>query len=284
MSTKLGKGLGALMYASAIEVEASLLRSIPISQIEPDATQPRSTFDTEKLGTLAESIKLHGVLQPLLVSALPDGRFRIVAGERRWRAARMAGLDEIPVQVVELPPQAALEVALVENLQREDLNPMELSVGFRRLIDEFGLTQEEVAARVGKSRSAVANSLRLLQLPKPIQALVREGQLSEGHARTLVGLPEPLAADFARQAITKPLSVRQLERMVASIGQSGAPPEESSTVRTAHIDSIASDLSSQLGRRVTLSVSAKKGKLEIEFYDDTDLEALVEQLGLHLPR
>jgi len=260
-------------------VKGAALRTLPLSLVEPGEGQPRRQFDGEKLEALADSIRQHGILQPLLVQAAEGGRYRIVAGERRWRAARMAGLEELPVQVIDLSAAGQLEVALVENLQREDLNPLEQSAGYRRLIEEFGLTQEEVAVRVGRSRPAVANSLRLQQLPEEIQQLVAEGALSEGHARTLVGLPPGRAIELAALAVEQGLTVRRLERLVA---EEAAPAAPQKSPPAAHVAQLQQALSGRLGRRVRLSAGAKKGRLEIEFYDSADLESLLEQLGLQV--
>ena len=275
----LGKGLEALFDASSIEISGVVLRTIPLSQLEPDPDQPRRHFDEAQLEALAESIRQHGLLQPLVVTE-QGGAYRIVAGERRWRAARIAGLTELPVQVVALSPGQKLEVALVENLQREDLNPMEQAGGYRRLIEEFSLTQEEVGRRVGKSRPAVANALRLLQLPPSIQQRVTDGRLSEGHARTLIGLPEPQALQLAGEVAEKGLSVRQLERMVKAAQEGPQERIPLPAPRAMHAEQLAGVLSTRLGRKVKLSAGPKKGHLEIEFYDNEDLDTLLQQLGL----
>ena len=275
-------GLDALFDASSIEVEGGRLRMVPLSAIEPNKDQPRREFDEEKLRQLADSISRYGVLQPLLVRDLGNGRYQLLAGERRWRAARLAGLTELPVQLKELEDQGVLEVALIENLQREDLNPLEQAGGYRRLMDEFSLTQEEVAARVGRSRSAVANTLRLLSLPQTIQDMVQEGALSEGHGRALVGLPESVSLPLALQACEQGLSVRQLERLASAAAKAGREgespaPEPAKDLYARHLGEA---LSGRLGRRVQLRPGAKKGRIEIEYYDNEDLCSLLEQLGL----
>ena len=220
----LGMGLDALFDASSIEVEGGRLRMVPLSAIEPNKDQPRREFDEEKLQQLADSISRYGVLQPLLVRDMGNGRYQLLAGERRWRAARLAGLTELPVQLKELEDQGVLEVALIENLQREDLNPMEQAGGYRRLMEEFSLTQEEVAARVGRSRPAVANTLRLLSLPKTIQDMVQEGALSEGHGRALPFLPGPWRTSGARrhQLLSRHPHLARLHRGLPALhGQQG---------------------------------------------------------------
>lgn len=278
----LGMGLDALFDASSIEVEGGRLRMVPLSAIEPNKDQPRREFDEEKLRQLADSISRYGVLQPLLVRDLGNGRYQLLAGERRWRAARLAGLTELPVQLKELEDQGVLEVALIENLQREDLNPMEQAGGYRRLMDEFSLTQEEVAARVGRSRSAVANTLRLLSLPKTIQDMVQEGALSEGHGRALVGLPESVSLPLALQACEQGLSVRQLERLASAAAKAGREGESPAPepAKDLYARQLGEALSGRLGRRVQLRPGAKKGRIEIEYYDNEDLCSLLEQLGL----
>lgn len=278
----LGMGLDALFDASSIEVEGGRLRMVPLSAIEPNKDQPRREFDEEKLQQLADSISRYGVLQPLLVRDMGNGRYHLLAGERRWRAARLAGLTELPVQLKELEDQGVLEVALIENLQREDLNPMEQAGGYRRLMEEFSLTQEEVAARVGRSRPAVANTLRLLSLPKTIQDMVQEGALSEGHGRALVGLDESVSLPLALQACEQGLSVRQLERLASAAAKAGREGESPAPepAKDLYARQLGEALSGRLGRRVQLRPGAKKGRIEIEYYDNQDLCALLEQLGL----
>ena len=278
----LGMGLDALFDASSIEVEGGRLRMVPLSAIEPNKDQPRREFDEEKLQQLADSISRYGVLQPLLVRDMGNGRYQLLAGERRWRAARLAGLTELPVQLKELEDQGVLEVALIENLQREDLNPMEQAGGYRRLMEEFSLTQEEVAARVGRSRPAVANTLRLLSLPKNIQDMVQEGALSEGHGRALVGLDESVSLPLALQACEQGLSVRQLERLASAAAKAGREGESPAPepAKDLYARQLGEALSGRLGRRVQLRPGAKKGRIEIEYYDNQDLCALLEQLGL----
>ena len=278
----LGMGLDALFDASSIEVEGGRLRMVPLSAIEPNKDQPRREFDEEKLQQLADSISRYGVLQPLLVRDMGNGRYQLLAGERRWRAARLAGLTELPVQLKELEDQGVLEVALIENLHREDLNPMEQAGGYRRLMEEFSLTQEEVAARVGRSRPAVANTLRLLSLPKTIQDMVQEGALSEGHGRALVGLDESVSLPLALQACEQGLSVRQLERLASAAAKAGREGESPAPepAKDLYARQLGEALSGRLGRRVQLRPGAKKGRIEIEYYDNQDLCALLEQLGL----
>ena len=258
------------------------LVTLGITQVSPSRYQPRREFDEEKLQQLADSISRYGVLQPLLVRDMGNGRYQLLAGERRWRAARLAGLTELPVQLKELEDQGVLEVALIENLQREDLNPMEQAGGYRRLMEEFSLTQEEVAARVGRSRPAVANTLRLLSLPKTIQDMVQEGALSEGHGRALVGLDESVSLPLALQACEQGLSVRQLERLASAAAKAGREGESPAPepAKDLYARQLGEALSGRLGRRVQLRPGAKKGRIEIEYYDNQDLCALLEQLGL----
>ena len=249
--------------------------TLPIGDIEPDRSQPRRNFDEAALAELENSIREYGVLQPLLVRPTPDGSYRIVAGERRWRAARGAGLSKVPVVIRALSDEEAAAIALVENLQREDLNAMEAARGIRRLMDEFGFTQQTAADRLGKSRSAVANTLRLLLLPENVQTDVAEGRLSEGHARALLGLekPEEIAAAAAK-VIEEKLSVRQTETLVR---QKNAPPRTPPVRRLGDkaMEETALALASVLGRKVHISGSEKGGTLEIEFFDAEDLKKLI---------
>ena len=220
----LGRGLDALIgggstASSLLEnTEGSGVTMLPIAKVEANANQPRKVFDPEALSDLADSIATHGILQPITVRRLQSGYYQIISGERRWRAARQAGLHEVPVIIIEADDKKVMELALIENLQREDLNSMEEAAGYRRLMDEFGLTQEECAERVGKSRSAVANALRLLNLPEPIQAMVEDGRLSAGHARTLVSISDPaLQQSIAEKVANEGLSVRQTEALVKKL-------------------------------------------------------------------
>ena len=277
--TGLGRGLGALLGDDVLKPEAAGSLYLPISQVENYAGQPRKQFDEAALAELAESIREHGVIQPLTVRKLSSGYYQIIAGERRWRAARMAGLSEVPAVVIEADDQKAAELALVENLQREDLNPMEEAAGFQSLIQTYHMTQEEAAQRVGKSRSAVANALRLLGLQPAVRNLVEEGTLSAGHARALLPLSPALQEKAANTVIQGQLSVRQTEalvkRLTAEPEEEEAPPKEVDYAAEAQ-----KALSSQLGRGVKIVSGRKKGRVELEYYGLDDLNDLLEALAL----
>jgi ParB family chromosome partitioning protein len=279
----LGKGLGALIPTGPGEQDDDAqLRELPISQIEPNRFQPRGTFDEELLVSLAASIRAVGVLQPVLVRPSGPDRFELIAGERRWRAARRAGLQTIPALVRHTEDGRSLEHALVENLHRADLNPLEEAAAYQQLIEEFDHTQEEVANRVGKSRSAVANTLRLLHLPPGIQRLVQDGQLSAGHARALLGTPDrTFQEDLAHRAVREGLTVRQVEEEVrrhASGADAEAPtsraPATPGVARPAAILELEELLADLLDTRVQISVSAKRGRLVVEFATLEDLERI----------
>lgn len=277
----LGKGLGALLAENSMEDEGKPI-TLRISEIEPNRAQPRKQFDEEALAELSESIARHGVLQPLLVRPLIGGSYQLVAGERRWRAARMAGLSEIPVVIREMTDQQAAELALIENLQREDLNPMEEALGFKMLMDNYGLTQEETAKAVNKSRPAVANSLRLLNLPQQIADLVAGGRLSAGHARAILSFPtEKEQADTAQAAIKSGLSVREIEKLAKhanSVKKEGGK-NPAAFQRNSFYDEVELALTEHLGRRVKVSESSKGGTLLIEFYSQDDLRMLANELS-----
>ncbi len=273
----LGKGLEALFAENAVEEQGKTV-TLRISEIEPNRDQPRKQFDEAALADLSASIAQHGVLQPLLVRPLPSGRYQLVAGERRWRASRMAGLTEVPVVVREMSEQEAAELALIENLQRQDLNPMEEAVGYRTLMEQYGMTQEEAAQAVNKSRPAVANALRLLNLPSEIAELVREGKLSAGHARTLLAFETPQAQKEAAAAVlAQDLSVRALEKMVKSSRAKTKPGTPHR--REALYDEVELVLTEQLGRRVRVLDKDNKGVLQLEFYSKDDLTALANALA-----
>lgn len=277
----MGKGLSALLGEDFSADFSTPSSTLPISQIESYQNQPRKNFNQEKLEELAESIRQHGVIQPLTVRKLSSGYYQIIAGERRWRAARMAGLDEVPAVVIEADDQKAMELAMIENLQREDLNPIEEAEGFRTLTEAYGMTQAQAAERVGKSRSAVANALRLLELNHSLQRLVESGQISAGHARALLPLSPPLRVKAAEEILHSQLSVRQTEQLVKKLQNSGqeqkAVPEE----KIPAIDyaaEAAKSLSARLGRACHISQGKKKGKIEIEYYGVDDLNDLLEAL------
>ena len=275
----LGKGLDALLgddFTNEPEVKSSLF--LPISQVESCAAQPRKQFDPDALADLADSIRQHGIIQPLTVRKLQSGYYQIIAGERRWRAARMAGLTQVPAVVIEADDRKAMELAMIENLQREDLNPMEEAEGYRTLMEQYGLTQEETSQRVGKSRSAVANSLRLLNLSKEVRGLVEEGKLSGGHARALV----PLTADMQQKAaaviVKDDLSVRQTELLVKKLTAEKAEKPIKSAIAVDYAAEAARELTQHLGRPCKIVTGKKKGRIELEYYGVDDLNALLDAL------
>ena len=275
----LGKGLDALLgdeFTNEPEVKSSLF--LPISQVESCAAQPRKQFDPDALADLADSIRQHGIIQPLTVRKLQSGYYQIIAGERRWRAARMAGLTQVPVVVIEADDRKAMELAMIENLQREDLNPMEEAEGYRTLMEQYGLTQEETSQRVGKSRSAVANALRLLHLSDEVRTLVEEGKLSGGHARALVPLTAELQKKAAAVIIKDDLSVRQTELLVKKLtaDKPQKPAKDAGSVDYAA--EAARELSERLGRPCKIVTGRKKGRLELEYYGVDDLNALLDAL------
>ena len=275
----LGKGLDALLgdeFTNEPEVKSSLF--LPLSQVESCAAQPRKQFDPDALADLADSIRQHGIIQPLTVRKLQSGYYQIIAGERRWRAARMAGLTQVPVVVIEADDRKAMELAMIENLQREDLNPMEEAEGYRTLMEQYGLTQEETSQRVGKSRSAVANALRLLHLSDEVRALVEEGKLSGGHARALVPLTAERQKKAAAVIIKDDLSVRQTELLVKKLtaDKPQKPAKDAGSVDYAA--EAARELSERLGRPCRIVTGRKKGRLELEYYGVDDLNALLDAL------
>ena len=275
----LGKGLDALLgddFTNEPEVKSSLF--LPISQVESCAAQPRKQFAPDALADLADSIRQHGIIQPLTVRKLQSGYYQIIAGERRWRAARMAGLSQVPVVVIEADDRKAMELAMIENLQREDLNPMEEAEGYRTLMEQYGLTQEETSQRVGKSRSAVANALRLLHLSDEVRTLVEEGKLSGGHARALVPLTAELQKKAAAVIIKDDLSVRQTELLVKKLtaDKPQKPAKDAGSVDYAA--EAARELSERLGRPCKIVTGRKKGRLELEYYGVDDLNALLDAL------
>ncbi len=279
MKGGLGKGLEALFADNGAEESSS--STLSISEIEPNKEQPRKDFDTAALGDLADSIREYGVLQPLVVRPMPDGGYQLVAGERRWRAARMAGLTEVPVVIKELTDQQAMELALVENLQREDLNPIEEARGYQELMEKFEMTQEQVSARVGKSRPVITNALRLLKLPQEVQELLSIGKLSNGHARALLALEdEELILQIAREIVRKGLSVRQVESLVKRVKQAGKPEKPKATAwDNPYFSEVQLALSESLSRKVLVEGKGEKGRLVIEFYGQEDLKTIVDLLG-----
>jgi len=275
----LGKGLGALLGDFMEDIpEASAYRELPIYKVEPNPDQPRREFDEEELQALADSISVHGVIQPLTVRELPSGYYQIIAGERRWRAARQAGLSDVPVIVVEADDKKAMELALIENLQRQDLNPVEEALGYQALIEEHGLTQEEAASRVGKSRPAVTNSLRLLSLCPEVLEKLKLGQLTAGHARAILSLKsEKKQLEAAQKIIALALSVRQAETLCKNMNKE-APPKQEITFAVDYVAECEKSLSKHLGRGVKIINGKRKGKFELEFYGEEDLQNLLDAL------
>ena len=279
----LGKGLDAIFYDNAREDDAGAVE-LSINDLEPNRTQPRQSFDDGAMTELADSIAQHGIIQPMTVRKLSSGYYQIIAGERRWRAARMAGLQEVPVIVMEADDRKAAELAMIENLQREDLNPMEEAAGFQSLMDSYHMTQEEAAQRVGKSRSAVANALRLLGLAPSVRKLVEEGGLSAGHARALVPLSPALQEKAANAIVSGGLSVRQTEALVKKLAA-----EKKESKHAAHTDGVnyfaeaQDELKSKLCRGVKIVPGRKKGRIELEYYGMDDLNDLLDALALLKP-
>jgi ParB family chromosome partitioning protein len=275
----LGKGLGALFGDFPEEsVEKSPYQLLPIHKVEPNKNQPRQDFDEEELEALSESISIHGVIQPVTVRELSSGYYQIIAGERRWRAARMANLTEIPAVIIEADDKKAMELALIENLQRQDLNPVEEALGYQTLMTEHGLTQEEAAGRVGKSRPAVANALRLLNLCPEVLDKVRSGQLSAGHARAVLSLKtEKKQKEAAQKIIALGLSVRQAELLCKNMEKEPVP-EKTPTFAVDYVSECEKQLSKQLGRGVKIVNGKRKGRFELEFYGQEDLQVLLDAL------
>ena len=278
----LGKGLAALLGDNVMESgqEKSSLY-LPISQVESCAAQPRKQFDPDALADLADSIREHGIIQPLTVRKLQSGYYQIIAGERRWRAARMAGLDQVPVIVVEADDRKAMELAMIENLQREDLNPMEEAEGYQQLMTQYNLTQEETAQRVGKSRSAVANALRLLNLCPPVRAMVEDGRLSNGHARTILPLSPALQEKAADAILKSDLSVRQTELLVKKLTaeEKARPAVTTGGPEVNYAEEAAKSLGAHLGRGCKIVSGRKKGRIELEYYGVDDLNNLLDALN-----
>ena len=275
----LGRGLGALLTDYSENDATQAVTTLPLQRIEPNPNQPRKRFDEVELQALADSIAQHGLLQPLAVRDMGNGYYQIIAGERRWRACRLAGLSEVPVTVVEADDRTVMELALVENLQREDLNPMEEAEGYRVLLEEYGLTQEQAAQQVGKSRSAVANALRLLTLSDEVRALVENGELTAGHARALLTLPNGrLQKAAAQKILALRLSVRQAEAMCKRMAAEEKPKEEPEPLAVDYIAECEKHLTRRLGRRVHIVNGKRKGRVELDFYGDDDLQKLYEAL------
>lgn len=283
MKKGLGKGLGALLNTEEA-VDSTLDQSfeLKISQIEPNKSQPRTEFDPEKLEVLADSIKKYGVLQPIVVKKLDNGFYKIIAGERRWRASKLAGLQKIPVVIRDYDDQETMEIALIENLQREDLNPFEEARGYRELMDLFGMTQEQVSQKVGKSRSAVANSIRLLSLCDEIKDLVLKKELTVGHVRALLGTDdEGVQLMAARKIVADGLNVRQTEALIKSLLQPKKDKKKNPVDEELrrYLSTLEKKLSNSLGTKVTIQSKKNRGKIEIEYYNNDDFERIMNIIG-----
>lgn len=275
----LGKGLGALLGDFSEEpLGKSAYQQLPIYKVEPNPEQPRHDFDEEELQALADSIAVHGIIQPLTVREMPNGYYQIIAGERRWRAARMANLSDVPAVIIEADDKKAMELALIENLQRQDLNPLEEALGYQTLMNEYGLTQEEAAGRVGKSRPAVANALRLLGLCPEVQERVRKGELSAGHARAILQLKsEKKQQEAAQKIVALGLSVRQAELLCKNMSKEPVP-QKKEVFAVDYVAECEKSLSKHLGRGVKIVNGKRKGRFELEFYGQEDLQNLLDAL------
>ena len=278
----LGKGLNALFAENEVTTQnQNEITTMRITQIEPDKGQHRKSFDTALLDELAQSIATHGVIQPIVVRPLANGNYRIIAGERRWRASKLAGLDEVPVIVRDIEDMEAAEIALIENLQREDLNPVDEANGYHRLITDFNITQDEAAKKVGKSRSVITNSLRLLNLPAEALELLRQKKLSAGHARALLGLKNISdVSEACKMIIENGMSVRAVEALVKKLNSPKAPKTQQELSKSAYIKEVERKLTSELGRRVNIIFTPNKqsGSLVLEYFDNDDLEEILSLL------
>ena len=281
--TGLGRGLNALLGSPEIQDQGDGAVSLPISQVEPGLNQPRKRFDPETLAELADSIRIHGIIQPLTVRRLSTGYYQIIAGERRWRAAKDAGLREVPVVIIEADDKKVMEIGLIENLQREDLNPVEEAQGYQTLMKEYGLTQEQVAQQMGKSRPAITNTLRLLALPEDLLELVAQDQLSAGHARALLAAPTPaLQRAAAKRVIAERLSVRQTEALIKALQKEPKKTQRAADDPIAlYLGEVEKTLSGQLGRKVTITAKGDKGRIQLEYYNSQDLDSLLTWLQAH---
>lgn len=283
----LGRGLGALLGEAALEPEQEGVSKLPLAKIQPNPSQPRKLFDQEALETLADSIRQHGLIQPIAVRRTASGYYQIISGERRWRAARLAELDEVPAVVIDADDRKCVELALIENLQREDLNAMEEAQGYLTLMQDYGMTQELVSKQVGKSRSAVANAIRLLSLPEDLKVLVEEDKLTAGHARAVLSVPnEDDRYALADKIIADSLSVRQAEELAKKLAAKAEEPEVVNTAKQTdplevdYAAIAARELGDHLGRKVKIVSGKRKGRLELEYYGVDDLNDLLDALKL----
>lgn len=277
-----GRGWDAVFADNSIEETNENITKLRLSEIEPEPTQPRSIFNHEPLEELAASIATHGLLQPIIVRAGKNGYYRIIAGERRWRASKMAGLTEVPVVIIEADDREAAELSLIENLQRENLNPIEEAIAYRALINDYGLTQMEVSARIGKSRVFVTNAMRLLELPDDVLELVKKNELSAGHARALLGLRDKTVLNtIAKQVVSKGLSVRATEELVRTLNKKDTVTEKvvpPTPVEVDYITDLEKRVTSEIGRQFKIHNKGKKKKIELEYSDDSDLENIIKKL------
>lgn len=275
----LGRGLGALIPTAETAVSSEDIRLIPVTAVRPNPHQPRTTFDNDQLAELAASITAHGLIQPLIVTEHEGGQYILIAGERRWRACQLAGLESVPAIIKEATPQAMLEMALIENIQRADLNPLEEAYAYQQLISEFNLTQEQVAKQVGKARSTIANLVRLTELPANIQQAVADGAISGTHARVLLQLPTPEAQTSAmRQIIKRNLTVRQTEEMVANLLAEAKPTSKPRPTLPAELVDLQHKFEGRLGTRVDIQKSGKGGKVILHYYSDEELQAIYDAI------
>ena len=276
----LGRGLNALLGDPELPVQGEGSVSLPISQVEPGLNQPRKRFEQGALDDLAESIRVHGIIQPLTVRRLATGYYQIIAGERRWRAAKAAGLQEVPAVIIEADDRKVMELGLIENLQREDLNPAEEARGYRSLMEDYGLTQEQVAQQMGKSRPAITNTHRLLAIPDEVMRLVEEGVLSAGHARAILGAPTAaLQKETAKRVVEGQLSVRQTEALIKTLQkEKKEKAKEEKSDLSLYLGDLEKDLAGRLGRKVKIDHKGKKGRIELEYYNEQDLETLLALL------
>ena len=276
----LGRGLGALIEDFGDEPsEKTGYQMMPLHKVEPNPNQPRREFNDEELQALADSILEHGVIQPLTVRETANGYYQIIAGERRWRASRLAGLTEVPVVIVEADDKKAMELALIENLQRQDLNPVEEALGYQSLIEEYGLTQEDTAKSVGKSRPAVANALRLLSLCPEVLEMVRSSSLTAGHARAILSLrDEKKQKEAAKKIVDLNLSVRQAETLCKNLQKEPVPEKKETVLKVDYVAECEKNLSKHLGRGVKIVNGKRKGRFELEFYGQEDLQNLLDAL------
>ncbi|MGL5972167.1 MAG: ParB/RepB/Spo0J family partition protein [Oscillospiraceae bacterium] len=274
----LGRGLDALFVDNEVSSREFSEETVKLSQIEPNKEQPRKNFDNDSLIELAESIKAHGLIQPILVRPVGESQYQIIAGERRWRASRIAGLTEVPVIIKEMSNSDVMKIALVENLQREDLNPLEESLGYQKLIDEFNLTQEEVSKAVGKPRSLVANALRILNLPEEVKQMIINSEISKGHGKVLLSLEYDEMLHFAKMIDVKKWSVRELEKAIRNKGKEVS--EKNAQQQKPFYLEVQYSLSEHLGTEVRVKDSKSKKTLEIDFFSEEDLKTIIDKLSL----